>query len=126
MQQTQIIPCCYYKPRKRSGDTGKETQILKEGARSDRCSPNHNESPIPEPSIVRFFGTRSCGDDNDQKFLFRFFENSQKRSGQLGFNKKFLSDKNVLASHSFVASHVHRRLLVCTVTLYNKNQIFGL
>ena len=35
-------------------------------------------------AIVRFSGTRSCADINFLKFLFKLFENLQKRPGQLG------------------------------------------
>ena len=34
----------------RSGGTGKETKILEKGTRSDRGSPEQNESPIPDLS----------------------------------------------------------------------------
>ena len=52
--------------------------------RGDRGSPDQNENPIPfKRAIVRFSGTRSCG-DIELKFLIRIFENFQKRPGQLG------------------------------------------
>ena len=40
-----IVFCCYYKPP-RSGSTGKETKIQKEGTRGGRGSPDQNESLI--------------------------------------------------------------------------------
>ena len=49
--------------------------------------PTYFSIAIPDLSnaVVRFFGTRSCGDINDLNFLLlRFFENLQKRPGQLG------------------------------------------
>ena len=75
VQQTPIIACCYYKPP-RSGPhevrncreaavPEKEPKILEKGARGDRSSPEQNESPRPKlfkRTIVRFPGTRSCGD----------------------------------------------------------------
>ena len=72
---------CYYKNLL----LPKKTKILKNGARSDRGSPNQNESPIRpfQCAIVRFSGTLSW-DINDLKKLFRFFENLQKHPGQLG------------------------------------------
>ena len=83
VQQNPMIFCCYCKPS-RSGPhkvrncpeaaVPEEYKILKEGARGDRGSPDQNESPIPDLSnaLVRFSGTRSCGDIDDINFLTNF------------------------------------------------------
>ena len=41
------------------------------------------------PHEFHFSGIRSCGDNNDSKFSFSFFENLQKHPGQLGFRRYF-------------------------------------
>ena len=50
----------------------KETKILMDGASGDRGLSDQNESPIPD-AIVRFSGTRRCGDIDDLNFLMNFF-----------------------------------------------------
>ena len=76
-QQIPIKFSCYYKPPRRP-----------------KSKPNTR--PFKR-AIVRFSGTRSCGDINYLKFLIRIFENLQKRPGQLGlsgaFWKKTLSQR---------------------------------
>ena len=97
VQQTPIIFCCYYKPP-RSGPhevrncreaavPERETKILKEGAHSDRGSPDQNERPISDLSNTLYFVplVRVVVEILMIEIFFsKFFENFQKRPGRLG------------------------------------------
>ena len=52
-----------------------KTEVLSNGARGDRGHLTKLKAGPFKRAIVRFSGTCSCGDINDLKFVFRFFEN---------------------------------------------------
>ena len=77
-----MMPCCYYSLR----GTGERNLKFKEwGARRRaHLTKMKAQYQTSQTSYSSFLFACSCEDINDLKFLVRFFEILQRRSGQLG------------------------------------------